>query len=190
MRTSRDASRYPATLLGSSSHSKGAISKLYNPDSDELPLRRTAEPERHQDVTGDLYPRGPRSQETPRRREERIGGSRQSFDHRIAKTTPSDFLFLHAPMVHPLPKAPLPPNYLADTCERLLHRRMHPQYRHQHSPSHPQLMNHRRPLPYLTGLAKPPTIRLVLPSRRTQAAISRHHRSRNKGKATGSHSRY
>ncbi|TEB16759.1 hypothetical protein FA13DRAFT_1804549 [Coprinellus micaceus] len=89
--------------LGSSSHGNGAISKLYNPGTDGLPLQRTAELEQLSDVTGSSYPHGSRSRGAPQYREEARDNSST-----VAKTTPSDFLF-SPPMAHLLPTAPSSP---------------------------------------------------------------------------------
>lgn len=99
--------------LGSSSHSKSAISKLYNPDSDSLPIRRTAEPEQLSDVTGSSHAHGSRSQATPQHREERSGGSRQLFDHR--KDDPVRFAVLTRPNASSSSHRPTPnPKYSGD----------------------------------------------------------------------------
>lgn len=62
--------------------SKGTGSKLYNPNADIIPTRRTAEPEPLSDATTSSYVHVPRPHGAAQQREDRSSGPRQLFDHR------------------------------------------------------------------------------------------------------------
>lgn len=79
-------------------HKQGASSKLFNPNTDPIPMRRTAEPEVMSDATGSSYvvvPRGGPSSTSANHREERGNAARQLFDHR--KDDPVRFSVLARP---------------------------------------------------------------------------------------------
>ncbi|KAH9483736.1 Telomerase-binding protein EST1A [Psilocybe cubensis] len=82
-----------------SAHKQSSSSKLFNPDTDPIPMRRTAEPEVMSDATGSSNANVYASRATPsgglNHREERGHANRQLFDHR--KDDPVRFSVLARP---------------------------------------------------------------------------------------------
>ena len=89
----------PSPRPSQTTQKQGASSKLFNPDTDPIPMRRTAEPESMSDATGSSYvqvPRGgPSSSSMPHR--EGSSAARQLFDHR--KDDPVRFAVLARPQL-------------------------------------------------------------------------------------------
>ncbi|KAF9483772.1 hypothetical protein BDN70DRAFT_904058 [Pholiota conissans] len=80
-------------------HKSSPVSKLFNPDTDPIPMRRTAEPEAMSDATGSSHVSVQRAPQpaAPSHRDERGSAARQLFDHR--KDDPVRFSVMSRPPV-------------------------------------------------------------------------------------------
>ncbi|KAF5330656.1 hypothetical protein D9619_005946 [Psilocybe cf. subviscida] len=91
-------------------HKSANASKLFNPDTDPIPMRRTAEPDIMSDGTGSSHVKAAPPQ--PTHREERPSAARQLFDHR--KDDPVRFsVMTRAPNGRPMPTAKASGDYVS-----------------------------------------------------------------------------
>jgi len=97
----------PSPRLAQPVHKQNPSSKLFNPNTDPIPMRRTAEPEVMSDGTSSSYVHIPRAAPSGpvNHRDERGNAARQLFDHR--KDDPVRFSVLARPQLsahgRPLP---------------------------------------------------------------------------------------
>ncbi|KAF8162971.1 hypothetical protein B0H34DRAFT_744517 [Crassisporium funariophilum] len=87
----------PSPRPSQATHKAGASSKLFNPDTDPIPMRRTAEPEAMSDDTGSSYALRGGASASANQRDDRGNAARQLFDHR--KDDPVRFSVLARPQL-------------------------------------------------------------------------------------------
>ncbi|KAF8964027.1 hypothetical protein BDZ97DRAFT_1904591 [Flammula alnicola] len=105
----------PSPRPSQAAHKASASSKLFNPDTDPIPMRRTAEPEAISDDTGSSNVPRAAAPAALNHREERSNAARQLFDHR--KDDPVRFSVMARPQLssngRPMPTPKSSGDYLS-----------------------------------------------------------------------------